>query len=115
MDKEDSLQFMQERLRDAALSFPLTRELGLRQRPRITRRLVAEMTKGEARTFDRVNNSVVIHCTSGSLWITHDGDPKDIFLSSGERYRAEREDAMHVFAMQDSLLEVEFEDDVIEH
>jgi hypothetical protein len=106
---------MQERLRDTTLSFPLARDLGLRQRPRITRRLVAEMGKGEARSFDHVNTTVIIHCTSGSLWITHDGDPKDIFLSSGESYRAERELAMHVFAMQGSLLEVEFEDDLVEH
>ncbi|HEX2543925.1 MAG TPA: DUF2917 domain-containing protein [Ramlibacter sp.] len=115
MNKEDSLHFAQERLRDNSLSFPLSRDLGLRQRPRVTRRLVAEMAKGEARTFEHVNETVMICCTTGSLWITHDGDPKDVFLSVGQSYRAERDDAMHVFAMQASLLEIEFEDDVIEH
>ena len=115
MDKEDSLQFVQDRLRDGGLSFPLTRELGLRQRPRVKRRLVAQMDKGEARTFEKVNTTVMICCTTGSLWITHDGDPKDVFLSAGESYRAEREDAMHVFALQPCTLEIEFEDDVVEH
>jgi hypothetical protein len=115
MFKEDSLQFAQERLRQHHVPSPLTRELGFKQKPQVKRRLVAEMPKGEARTFDRVNESVLICCSSGSLWITHDGDPKDVILSAGESYRAEREDAMHVFAMQDCVLEIEFEDVVLEH
>jgi Protein of unknown function (DUF2917) len=115
MYKEDSLQFAQERLRHHHVVSPLTRELGFRQKPQVKRRLAAQMAKGEARTFDRVNESVMICCSTGSLWITHDGDPKDVFLSAGESYRVERDRAMHVFAMQDCILEIEFEDVVLEH
>ena len=114
MYKEDSLQFAEERLRQHATT-ALTRELRLGQRPRVTRRLAAEMGKGEHRTFERVDSSVLVVCDRGSLWITHDGDPKDVILYGGEMYRADREDPMHVFALQDCLLEIQFDDDVTEH
>ena len=110
MDKEDSLQFVQERLRHH--HSPLA-ELRLRQRARVTRRFACEMRKGEARTFERVDSSVELRCAKGSLWITHDGDPKDVILNPAESYRAEREDAMHVFALQPCVVEIEFEDDAI--
>ena len=111
MNKEDSLQFVQERLRHN--HSPLYRELRLRAPERIRRRFAVEMEKGEARRFDQVDGSVMICCASGGVWITHDGDPKDVILGVGESYRAEREDAMHVFAMQPCVLEIEFEDDVL--
>ena len=110
MDKEDSLQFVQERLRHH--HSPLA-EFRLRQPPRVTRRFAAEMQKGEARTFERVDSSVELRCARGSLWITHDGDPKDVILNAGESYRAVREDAMHVFALQPCVLEIAFEDEVL--
>ena len=110
MDKEDSLQFVQERLRHHPS--PLA-EFRLRQQPRVIRRFAVEMRKGEARTFERVDSSVELLCAQGSLWITHDGDPKDVILNPQESYRAEREDAMHVFALQPCVLEIEFEDEVL--
>lgn len=114
MKTEDSLQFVQERLRHNHSS-PLGRELYLRQPTRVTRRFVVEMGKGEARTFEHVDDSVMIKGVSGSLWITHDGDPKDVILYPQESYRAEREDAMHVFALADSVFEIEFADTATEH
>jgi hypothetical protein len=109
MRKEDSLQFVQDRLR--ANHSPLDRELRLRRRPRVLRRVAVELPRGTARRFDRVDGTVMVRCATGSLWITHDGDPKDVILSDDETYRAERDEAMHVFALQACLLEIEFEDD----
>jgi hypothetical protein len=115
MYKEDSLQFVQERLRHHTNASSLAREFRLWKTPVVKRRFVVEMHKGEHRTFERVDASVCIRCSSGSLWITHDGDPKDVILSAQEIYRAQREDTMHVFALQPCVLEIEFEDEVIEH
>lgn len=113
MNKEDSLQFVQERLRHNHST--LGRELRLREPPRVRRRFAVEMGKGEHRSFERVDASVLVCCNSGSLWITHDGDPKDLVIVAGEHYRAEREDAMHLFALQPCVIEIQFDDDVLEH
>ena len=108
------MRFVQDRLRhDPTAS--LAREFRLRPLPRVKRRFVVKMQRGEARTFERVDDSVHVHCSTGSLWITHDGDPRDVILEGSESYRADREEAMHVFALRDCVLEIEFEDDVTEH
>jgi hypothetical protein len=112
MNKEDSLQFVQDRLR-ANNGSPLDREVHLRPRERVMRRFAVELDRGSSRVFDRVDGSVMVRCESGSIWITHDGDPKDVILAPQESYRAEREDAMHLFALQPCVLEIEFEDDVL--
>ncbi|HYE38628.1 MAG TPA: DUF2917 domain-containing protein [Ramlibacter sp.] len=109
MDREEAMRFVEERLRRPAT--PFTPELRLWRPPRVTRRFVVAMRRGEHRTFERVDASVQVVCASGSLWITHDGDPKDVILYGGESYRAQREDAMHVFALQDCTLEIEFQDE----
>ena len=114
MYKEDSMRFVQERLRhDPASS--LGREFRLRPLPRVKRRFVVAMEQGEGRTFERVDDTVVVRCNTGGLWITHDGDPKDVILHPRESYRAQRVEPMHVFSLQHSVLEIEFEDDVTEH
>ena len=111
MNKEESLQFVQERLRQQNAS-PLDRELHLRPRERITRRVAMEIEGGCTHVLDSVDGSVTVHCASGSLWITQDGDPKDVILAASECYRAEREEAMHLSALQPCVVEIEFEDEV---
>ena len=113
MNSDDALQFVQERLRHHHSPWP--RELRLRDIPCIRRRFAVEMAKGEHRSFERVDDSVQVSCASGSLWITHDGDPKDVILAAGEQYQAAREDAMHLFALQPCVIEIQFDDDATEH
>ena len=45
-----------------------------------------------------------IVCLSGSLWITHDGDPKDTTLEAGQSYRADRNGRMLVQALDSAEL-----------
>ena len=113
MNKEDSLQFVHERLRHNMS--PLSREFSLRRMPRVTRRFVIELEQGEAHVFENVDSSFMVRCAKGGVWITHDGDPKDLVLVTGEHYRAEREDPLHIYALTPVLLEIEFEDDVTQH
>lgn len=113
MNKEDSLQFVHERLRHNPS--PLAREFRLRELPRVLRRFAIDLDQGEAHQFERVDQSVTVRCAQGGVWITHDGDPKDVILMAGETYRAQREDAMHLYALAPSVIEIEFEDDVTQH
>lgn len=114
MNKEDSLQFVRERLRHNH-GPALARELHLLEPRRVTRRFAVEIAKGEDHVFEHVDRSVCVRCAEGSVWITHDGDPKDVILSRGETYRAERQDPMHLYALQACVLEIEFADAVTHH
>jgi hypothetical protein len=111
MTSEESLRFIQERLREQHAG-PFTRDLHLARR-KVTRRFVVELAQSEARVFEQVDGSVQVFCTRGSVWITHDGDCKDVILSPRESYRAEREQPMHIFTLQPCVLEIEFEDEVL--
>ena len=44
----------------------------------------------------------IVTCSRGSLWITHDGDVKDIVISAGESYRSDRASRMLVYGLEDS-------------
>ncbi|MDB5858362.1 MAG: hypothetical protein JWQ76_2051 [Ramlibacter sp.] len=112
MNKEESLLFVQERLRQQHAS-PLQRQLHLRPRERVLRRIAMEIDGGSTHALDCVDGSVMVRCASGSLWITHDGDPKDVILGADESYRAESERTMHLSALQPCVVEIEFEDEVM--
>ena len=47
-----------------------------------------------------------LRCIVGALWVTHDGDPKDILVTVGEIYRVDRCARMLVAALEDSELEI---------
>jgi hypothetical protein len=47
-----------------------------------------------------------VTCLTGLLWLTHDGDPKDLILKPGEQYRADRRSMLLVHALEESRLEL---------
>ena len=65
--------------------------------PSQTRRLVRGTTHAV-----RDPAGCVVECVQGVLWITHDGDPKDIVLTAGQAYRAQRPSRMLVSALEDA-------------
>lgn len=114
MNKEDSLQFMRERLRHN--HSPLHRDVfATGAQPRVTRRFAIETAAGEGHLFEHVDASFGVHCARGTVWITQNGDPKDVILIPGEAYRADREAPVHLFALQPCVLEIEFDDEVTQH
>ena len=40
-----------------------------------------------------------VECLRGTLWVTHDGDPKDVVLEAGQTYLPERDARMLVQAL----------------
>ncbi len=45
---------------------------------------------------------VLVHCLHGALWVTQDGDPRDIVLGPGEEHRLEHDAVTFVSALEDS-------------
>ena len=43
---------------------------------------------------------LAIDCLRGSVWITHDGDPKDIILEVGQSHRPDRDAPMLIQALE---------------
>lgn len=67
-------------------------------------RAATTRTLGKGRTFSvpcAFGSS--IECLAGALWITHDGNPKDIVLEAGQRYIVDHRSTMLVHALTDSV------------
>jgi uncharacterized protein YaiE (UPF0345 family) len=61
------------------------------------------LAAGQSIRFDDACGRTV-HCLAGSLWITHDGDPKDVIVEAGESYQVASRERMIVHALRESAL-----------
>lgn len=67
--------------------------------PCIERRLA----DGELVFYDDAAGRVLC-CLAGSLWITHDGDPKDVIVEAGESYCVTRRERIIVQALREGAM-----------
>jgi hypothetical protein len=74
---------------------------------RVTRRFALRIAQGATEELPIAAGRMVLHCLSGALWITHDGDPRDVILAANESYLVDRPDRMTVHALRGSGLEIE--------
>ena len=60
----------------------------------------------ERRALFQVSDAagVQMACQSGSLWITLDGDPRDILLDAGDRYTATEHRRALIYALEPSTV-----------
>lgn len=79
-------------------------------RPRITRWFAASVRKGDTRVVEAPPGHVTVHCREGEVWITHDGDPRDVLLQARESYVAGLRNHMSVHALEDCVMEFEVTD-----
>lgn len=49
---------------------------------------------------------VTVSCGSGSLWITHDGDVRDVVISAGESHTCDRDSRLLVFGLEPASVRV---------
>jgi Protein of unknown function (DUF2917) len=70
-------------------------------------------TRQPTQTIDKGATLVVaqplgatVTCGNGSLWITHDGDVRDVVISAGESHTCDRASRMLVFGLETSSVHV---------
>jgi hypothetical protein len=107
---DNALSFFYFRLRTPRLR-PLSAWLPWCKPRSLRRRFAMKLEPGRCEAIPLQNREVVLRCASGSLWITHDGDCKDVTLEPRQSYRPDRDGAMRLHALQPCVLEIEFEDD----
>lgn len=80
------------------------------RKERVLRRFCVDVAAGQTRLIRHADRSIRLRCASGSLWITQDGDCKDVVLDAQQVWQPEREAPLLVHALQGGVLEIEFED-----
>ena len=45
-----------------------------------------------------------IECTEGSVWLTHDGDCRDVVLEAGQSHMADRDSRLVIYALSSSAV-----------
>ena len=76
--------------------------------PMITHRFTMQLRQGCSEEVVQPGRGVQVRCRRGRLWITHDGDPKDVVLEPDESYTAERGARMTLHALQSCEMEMQF-------
>jgi hypothetical protein len=61
------------------------------------------MESGQSIRFDGKSGRT-FSCLAGNVWITHDGDPKDVIVETGQSYDVTRRERMIVSALRDSVV-----------
>jgi len=56
--------------------------------------------RGHVKVIDGLGTSM--HCLFGSVWLTQDGDPRDIVLSAGDSFTLDRNGVAIVYATDDA-------------
>ncbi len=80
--------------------------------PAITRRSVAPAGPSSKLLYKNstlvVRNpmGVTVECIQGSLWLTHDGDCKDIILEAGQRYSSATRGRLLVHALDTAQVQL---------
>jgi hypothetical protein len=78
---------------------------------RMTRWFAGCVRAGATREIPRTRGRMTVHCRQGEAWITHDGDPRDVFLRPSQSYAVDRTARMTLHAMRgDCVFELQIEE-----
>jgi len=79
-------------------------------RPRVTRWFATRVREGTTQEIAPPPGAVTVHCRGGEAWITHDGDPRDVFLQADQSYVADTRNRMTLHSLRgDCVVEIQVE------
>ena len=82
----------------------------LSTRPSVTRWLAVGVRANTTRELPRAKGRLVVHCRHGEVWITHDGEQRDIVLRTNECYVVDGDGRMTAHALNaDAGLELQLD------
>jgi hypothetical protein len=64
--------------------------------------------QGKTEVLSRAVRSMTVRCVQGELWLTHDGDTKDVFLKAGQTHAVDKGSRMMLYALEPSGFELSF-------
>ena len=76
----------------------------------VKRSFALRIAPGTSQRLPHASRRLVVSCAQGRLWITHDGDPRDVVLGAGDSYRVDSERPMQLHALEAAVLTVEFDE-----
>jgi hypothetical protein len=86
----------------SAAMFLLVRVLeALRRRVRSVPKCIGALSEGSSVTWVGLDGAGV-SCERGCIWLTQDGDPRDVVLAGGQAHRVDRRGRVIVTALADS-------------
>ena len=73
-----------------------------------THRFTMQLRHGTSEVVAQPGRGLSVRCKRGRLWITHDGDPKDVVLDPEQSYTPEHDGRMTLHAVADCEMEMSF-------
>jgi hypothetical protein len=71
-------------------------------------RVAMALGEGKTEVLTRADRSMTIRCVQGELWLTHDGDTKDVFLKEGDTHSVDNVRRLMLYALEPSGFELSF-------
>ncbi len=78
--------------------------------PRVTRLEAFGVRGGTLRPVPRGHGRMTLHCRSGTAWIVHDGEGRDVVLQASQSYVVDSHQPMTAYAVEgDCALEIQLD------
>lgn len=88
---------------------PFTRQRKHRRAAQeVTHRFTIHLAAGASELVPPCDRSIVVHCNRGTVWITQDGELKDVILNPGESFTPQRTRDMLLHSLHSCELLMQF-------
>lgn len=81
-------------------TWPQFLRLASPQRPRACTAAQAVLERGQTRWVARATPALRVTCLEGCLWLTYDGQPRDIILTAGQSHACDARGRLGIHALQ---------------